>query len=146
MHLPLLDHPLKIKTEGGKPLVFDPVRKAWIVLTPEEHVRQRLISYLTEALHYPLPLMAVEKALLIGGKKLRFDLVVYRRDTHLPWLLAECKAPEIPVTESTLQQLLRYHSQLQCRYWVLTNGHQHYCADAAGGTINWLESLPAYDL
>jgi hypothetical protein len=72
---------------------------------------------------------------------------VYNRTTHQPWLLAECKAPEVPITDETLQQLLRYHSQLQCRYWMMSNGHQHFCADASDQeAIKWLESLPAYNL
>lgn len=146
MQLPLLNYQLKTKTEDGKPLVFDPVRKRWVVLTPEEHVRQLLICHFTETLHYPVSLIAVEKALLIGNRNLRFDLVVYDRETHLPWLLAECKAPDVALADATLHQLLRYHSQLQCRYWLMTNGHNHHCADALSGEIKWLDALPAYGL
>lgn len=145
--LPLLQYDLPTRLKESSPQVFDPVRKKWVALTPEEHVRQRLIRHLTAALQYPLPLMAVEKALPIGGRKQRFDLVVYERQRHVPWLLAECKAPEVPLSEAVLLQLLRYHSRLQCRYWLLTNGHLHFCADAAvPEEIRWLERLPPYDL
>lgn len=146
MKLPLLDYSLNLKIVGGKSTVFDPVRKLWVVLTPEEHVRQLLICYFRDEMKYPTSLMAAEKALVVGQKKLRFDLVVYDRKTHQPWLLAECKAPDVAISEATLQQLLRYHHKLQCRYWFLTNGHQHYCANAANGRIIWLDALPAYDL
>jgi hypothetical protein len=147
MQLPLLDYSLHTRPEDGRMLVFDPIRKTWVALTPEEHVRQRLICHFITALSYPAGLIAVEKALLIGTKRLRFDLVVYNRTTHQPWLLAECKAPEVPITDETLQQLLHYHSQLQCRYWMMSNGHQHFCADASDQeAIKWLESLPAYNL
>jgi len=145
--IPLLDYPISTKMVHGKAQVFDPIRRIWIFLTPEEHVRQCLIRYLTEALNYPSALMAVEKEVKLGNKRKRFDLVVYNRHTHTPWLLVECKAPEITLTNATLQQLLHYQNQLQCRYWMVSNGHQHFCADAADiHTIKWLKELPAYDL
>lgn len=144
-----LDHSnlqLKLKKDNGKTLVYDPVRRKWLVLTPEEHVRQYTILYLAEVLKYPLRAMAVEKKILFGKLTKRFDLVVYDRD-HKPWLLAECKEPETVVSQTTLQQLLSYHNTIQCRYWLLTNGHQTYCADAGDiHHIQWLEQLPAYDL
>ncbi len=90
--------------------------------------------------------MAVERALPFGHTTLRFDIAVFHRDGHEPWLLAECKAPEVPLDEAVLQQLLRYHSKLpSCRYWLITNGHQTFCADASDTWgIKWLDELPAY--
>jgi hypothetical protein len=127
-------------------MVFDPVRKKWLVLTPEEHVRQHVLAYLVEVLHYPASLVAVEKTIKVGTLSKRFDIVVYGRN-HQPWLLAECKAPEVMITEKTLHQLLNYQQAMQCRYWLLTNGHQSFCADAGNVTaITWLASLPAYEL
>lgn len=74
----------------------------------------------------------------------RFDLVVYDR-AHKPWMLVECKAPEVPVTEVTLRQLLQYQQTIQCNYWLLTNGHQTFCANACDPMqIAWLQDLPAY--
>ena len=137
---------LKLQQAGGKTSVFDPVRKKWLLLTPEEHVRQYLIQYFTEQLHYPLALIAVEKTIQVGNKKKRFDIVVYNRD-HKPWLLAECKAPEINVSEKTLYQLLNYQNVVQCNYWLLSNGHQTYCADACDiENIKWLSSMPTYGM
>ncbi len=125
--------------------VFDPVRKKWILLTPEEHVRQYLLHYFILVLHYPATLIAVEKQITLGKLNKRFDIVVYNRE-HIPWLLAECKAPEVDISETTLNQLLQYHNTLQCRYWVLCNGHQLYCADSANpANITWLNYLPAYE-
>lgn len=136
---------LQLKKEGGKTLVFDPVRKKWLVLTPEEHVRQYLLLYCIEILLYPASLIAVEKKIVVNGMEKRFDVVVYNRD-HQPWLLAECKAPDVPINEAVLHQLLRYHNHLQCRYWLVTNGHASYCADAADiSNIQWLDALPGYD-
>lgn len=136
---------LQLRRHEGKTQVYDPIRRKWIILTPEEHVRQYLLQYLMQHLHYPPSLIAVEKQLTLGTLTKRFDIVVYNRE-HKPWLLAECKAPEVMITEATLNQLLQYHNTLQCRYWLLCNGHQVYCADAGNiAAIKWLEALPAYD-
>ena len=137
---------LNLRRTGEKTTVFDPVRKKWIILTPEEHVRQYIIQYISGVMQYPLPLIAVEKTILVGKLNKRFDIVVYNRD-HKPWMLAECKAPEIPLSEKTLYQLLNYQSKVQCRYWLLTNGRQAFCADAGDPQqIKWIGSLPAYEL
>jgi hypothetical protein len=137
---------LSLRQAGGKTTVFDPIRKKWLALTPEEHVRQLLIHHLTGVMRYPASLIAVEKTIRVGGLSKRFDIVVYGR-SHTPWLLAECKAPGVPVSEKTLHQLLAYQRTMQCRYWLLTNGHQTFCADACDTEhIRWLPSLPAYDL
>ena len=135
---------LKLKQADGKTSVFDPVRKKWLILTPEEYVRQSLLLHLVNELQYPVSLMAVEKTIKVGTLNRRFDIVVYNRD-HRPWMLVECKAPDVPVSEKTLHQLLNYQGTVQCSYWLLTNGHQTFCADACDiQDIRWLVSLPAY--
>jgi len=142
----LLDFPLKTRSLSGKMQVWDIIRKKWVILNPEEHVRQLLLQYLVVALKYPPGLIAVEKSLDFGHARLRYDIVVFHRDAHEPWMLIECKAPEVPIQEGTLQQLLRYHSKLhQCRFWLITNGHECYCADVRQSeTPVWLTSLPVY--
>ena len=145
--LPLLSKSLQTRATGGSSQVFDTVRRQWVALTPEEHVRQLLLRYLIEELHYPPSLIAVERALHFGHTALRFDVVVFHREGHVPWLLAECKAPDVVLDEAVLQQLLRYYSKLPgCRYWLITNGHESFCADASGlnETVRWLDKLPAY--
>lgn len=136
---------LKLRHTDGKVMVFDPIRRKWVALTPEEHVRQYLIGYMMEVLQYPQSLIAVEKGIIVGSMNKRFDAVVYNRD-HQPWLLAECKAPDVPITEKTLHQLLGYHSTIPCRYWLLTNGHQVFCAEQIMGNVKWLVQLPAYNV
>ena len=141
------DIQLKLQKTDGKTTVFDPIRKKWLVLTPEEHVRQYMIGYLKDVLQYPASLFSVEKTIMVGGMSKRFDIVIYNRNDHKPWMLLECKAPEVDITEKTLHQLLNYQRTMQCNYWVLTNGHQTFCADACDvNNINWLSSLPTYDL
>lgn len=136
---------LRLKQEDNRTLVYDPVRKKWVMLTPEEHVRQYLLLYFLKHLQYPASLIAVEKKILVGKMNKRFDVIVFDR-THKPWLLAECKEPQIVLSENTLFQLLSYHHTLPCSYWLLTNGHQAFCADATNiRNIRWLENLPPYE-
>ncbi len=137
---------LPLRKREEKTEIFDPVRKKWLILTPEEHVRQYVLHYLMERLGYPAPLIAVEKNIRYGKSYKRFDIVVYNR-SHCPWMLIECKEPGVAVNGETLFQLLTYHSSLSCKYWLLTNGHQSFCADASDiRKIRWMDSLPAYDL
>lgn len=136
---------LRLRKVESKTQVFDPIRKKWLVLTPEEHVRQYLLQHLIETHNYPSGLIAVEKKIMVGAMAKRFDVVVYSR-SHQPWLLAECKAPDVTITEAALHQLLQYQRTTQCQYWLLTNGHQTYCADACNPEqILWLDQLPAYE-
>jgi hypothetical protein len=105
-----------------------------------------VLHYLVNTLNYPAALIAVEKSIKVGNVNKRFDIVIYNRD-HQPWMLVECKAPDIAISEKTLHQLLNYQRTTQCNYWLLTNGHQAFCADACDiQNIKWLASLPAYEL
>jgi len=133
---------LKYKIEGNTRYVFDSIRKKYLVLTPEEWVRQHLIAYLLQELHYPINLLSIEKQILVGNIKKRYDLVVYDQDFQ-PCLLAECKQPNIPITEQTLYQLLQYHSTVAARFWVLTNGPDTFCAQVKNGKIIWRDQLPS---
>lgn len=144
--LDLLRQQLKLRSQNSRTEVFDPLRRSWVVLTPEEHVRQLLIQHMMQEMNYPAALMSAEKALEFGHTRLRFDLVVYHRKEFKPWMLVECKAPTEEISEPVLQQLLRYHSKMpECRYWLLSNGRQNFCAEVAGaGEITWLDDLPAY--
>jgi len=133
---------LRLKQENEKTLVFDPVRKKWVILTPEEHVRQYVLQFFIQGMEYSVSLTAVEKKIIVGKVSKRFDIVVYDSD-HEPWLLAECKEPSVPISEDTLFQLLHYYRAVRCKYWMLTNGHQTFCADASDITnIKWMDSLP----
>jgi len=144
--LDFTDIQLKLQHINEQASVFDPIRKKWMVLTPEEHVRQYTIQYLTTIMKYPAGLLAVEKTIIVGTRSKRFDIVIYDRE-HKPWMLVECKAPEVPVSEKTLYQLLNYQRNLQSNYWLLTNGHQTFCANAGDReNIQWMNSLPVYQL
>jgi hypothetical protein len=114
-----------IKNESGKEQVFCIIRKRWILLTPEEWVRQNFLLYLIEVLHYPASLIAVEKQLMLEDVKKRFDILVYNKETK-PFMIVECKEMNVALSESTLQQVLRYNINIKATYLVVTNGS--YCA------------------
>lgn len=136
---------LKLKQENDKTLVFDPIRKKWVMLTPEEHVRQYILQYFIQNLNYPPSLISVERKVTVGKMPKRFDMIVYDRN-HQPWMLVECKEPEVMISEETLFQLLNYHRGIACPYWFLSNGHQNFCADASQpGNIRWISGLPVYN-
>ncbi len=91
----------KIREEAGKELIFDVLRKSWVRLTPEEWVRQNFLQYLVLVKKYPSSLIAVEKELMLGELKKRFDILVYDFN-HRPWMMVECKAMEIALDEKVL--------------------------------------------
>jgi hypothetical protein len=114
----------KIKTEDNKEFIFDEFRKRWILLTPEEWVRQNFLQYLTQVKKYPSSLIAIEKEIKLGELKKRFDIVVYDKETK-PWMIVECKEMNVALDKSVLDQVLRYNISLNVPYLVITNGS--YC-------------------
>lgn len=140
-----LSYPSKkpsIKSENGKEFILCAARKKWVVLTPEEWVRQNFILYLAEVMNYPVSLMAVEKQLILGDLNKRFDIVVYKNDK--PWMLVECKEMNVPVTQRTFQQLLRYNISMQAAVFVLTNGVACFAFEKRGVSIIPLEAIPVF--
>lgn len=111
----------KIKKEKNAELIFDAFRKRWVVLTPEEWVRQNILQYISEIKKYPAKLMAVEKEIKLGDLKKRCDVVIY--DKHaLPWMIIECKEMNEELSVKTIEQILRYHITLPAKFLVITNG------------------------
>jgi hypothetical protein len=111
----------RLKEEDGKHFIFDSIRKSWLRLTDEEWVRQNFVAWLTDCLDYPTTLIAVEKEIILNGLKKRFDIMVYDQQ-HQPWMIVECKSHEVPLTESVLEQALRYNMSVPVKYLVITNG------------------------
>lgn len=108
---------------NGREEIFDPCRRKWVALTPEEWTRQRLLQQFTEVLQIPSSLISVEKEMEINGLKKRYDLLVFD-DNGSPWLLAECKAPSIKLASSVMEQLLRYHIRIPVPYLIIGNGEE----------------------
>jgi hypothetical protein len=131
------------KKEEGREYIFDEQRKRWVLLTPEEWVRQHFIAYLVKVMGYPSALIAVEKEILLGERKKRFDLLVYDA-AHQPWMMIECKSMEVALDAQVLEQLLRYHISVPVQYLVITNGTGSYCWRKQNGQLEPLALLPAF--
>lgn len=128
------------RRSNGEIEVWDALRGLYLVLTPEEWVRQHLISYLaTHCGVQPMRIVA-EYAVPLNGQPQRADVVVVGDDGR-PLLLAECKAPGVPIGRQVMDQAVRYNSVLGARYLVLTNGLAHYCCERRDGRY---EPLPAF--
>ena len=148
MNLPQLNLPiaaLKTKLVEGTTQVFDQVRKKYLVLTPEEWVRQHFIHYLNQEKNYPLGLMEVEQMVKYNGMQTRADIVLYTTDGK-PNMIVECKAPNVKITQDAFNQIAKYNFKLKVRYLVLTNGIQHFCCqmDYETNGIKFLEEIPSY--
>ena len=131
----------KIKEENGRELIFDEFRKRWIVLTPEEWVRQNFLQYLTQTKKYPASLIAVEKEIKLGELKMRFDVVVYDRDSK-PWMIVECKEMNVALDKSVLDQVLRYNISLNVPYLVITNGSYCIALQLKENLMKAMDTLP----
>jgi hypothetical protein len=125
--------------------IFDHIRRKYVALTPEEWVRQHLINYLVNHLGYPKGLIAIEKEIKIHGLRRRPDVVVFDRNASAV-LVAECKAPEVTVSQQVFDQAARYNLVLDCKVFVLTNGLQTYCCmpKRTSGEYQFLEHIPDY--
>jgi hypothetical protein len=124
LNLPSFDY--KIRNDDGKVWIFDGIRKKYLVLTPEEWVRQHFVNYLVTHLHYPRTLIRIEGGLKFNSLRKRSDIVVYDRE-GLPWMIVECKSPDVPVDASTVRQVSVYNATLKARFITVTNGLQHFC-------------------
>ena len=133
----------RFKEENGKEMIFDFIRKQWLLLNEEEWVRQNFIQYLVQEMKYPVALIAVEKEIQLGDLKKRFDILVYDND-HKPWMLVECKAKEITLDENVLHQVLRYNISMPATFLVITNGHFTYAWEKVGGELKELEQMPLW--
>ena len=143
--LNLPEYTFRIKTEDGKTMIFDAIRRKFVALTPEEWVRQNFIEYLKTEKNYPASLMAVEKQIIINQLQRRFDLLVYSR-THQPCLIAEFKAPDVKITQEVFDQVVRYNMALKVAGIIVSNGLQHFACkmDYANNTYSYLREIPGY--
>ena len=133
----------KTEEREGKTIVFDPLRRRWVALTPEEEVRQKTLYLLVEHLKVPAGLVAVEYSLKVNGMDKRADAVVFGAD-GLPVMVVECKAATVPLTDAVLDQAVRYHAALHPRFLLLTNGAATYCYRSEGQSLMPMDHLPIY--
>lgn len=144
--LNLPDFETKIIKEAGKIRIWDSIRKKYVVLTPEEWVRQHFINYMVVHLKYPKSLIRVESGLNMNSLHKRSDILVYDR-LGKPWLLVECKAPESKLNQKSFNQAMIYDMALGVKFICVTNGLLHFCFKSVveGEPIKFLEKLPAFE-
>lgn len=142
--LPKLNFPplkLRGRRVGNEAQIWDAVRGRWLVLTPEEWVRQHLIHCLVVEYGVDPHAVVCEYPVALNGQAQRADVVVVDRQGQ-PLLVAECKAPEIQISQATFDQAARYNSVLQAQYLILTNGLTHYCFRYADRAYQQMEGFP----
>jgi len=123
--------------------IFDSIRKKFILLTPEEWVRQHVIEFLLNEKKYSKSLINVEKVVKVNGMNKRYDVIVFNSDGSI-FLLIECKAPEVKIDQKTFDQIARYNLILNAQYLMVTNGLNHYFCemDFENEKYTFLKELP----
>ncbi|WP_026713691.1 type I restriction enzyme HsdR N-terminal domain-containing protein [Flavobacterium daejeonense] len=137
----------RFKNSENKTAIFDEIRKKFIILTPEEWVRQHVVHFLLEEKQYPKSLINVEKVLLVNGLRKRYDVVVFNPDGSIH-ILVECKAPEVKITQSTFDQIARYNMTMKSSFLMVSNGLNHYFCqmDYENERYHFQPELPDYKL
>ena len=135
-------HQFKIKKLKDRDYIFDVFRKQWMVLTPEEWVRQNFLQYLVQIKHYPASLIAVEREILLSDLKKRFDIVIFK--DAKPWMIVECKELKVALSEAVIRQALNYNISLQVQYLVVTNGASTFALHFQQKAHEWLQELPDF--
>jgi hypothetical protein len=144
LNLPV--YQFKTKQEGERTYIFDGIRKKYLVLTPEEWVRQNFIQYLISEKQFPKSLIAIEAGLKYNQLQKRLDVLVYDKQ-GAPHLIIECKAPEVKITQDVFDQVARYNFIFKAKYLVVTNGLQHFCCEMnyTDNSFQYIEQIPAFE-
>lgn len=135
----------RFKNSENKVAIFDEIRKKFVILSPEEWVRQHVVQFLLLDKKYPKSLVNVEKLLKVNGLTKRYDAVVFNSDGTI-FILVECKAPEVKITQQTFDQIARYNLTMKAEYLMVTNGYNHYFCqmDFENEKYNFLGELPEF--
>lgn len=143
LNIPPFDY--KIKKSDEKLLIFDMLRKKYVVLTPEEWVRQHFIHFLINQYHYPKALIKVESGLQYNQRQKRTDIQVFDREGQL-FMIIECKAPHIPLNQQVFEQAAQYNNVLKAPFITITNGVAWYACstDWETMTVQFLEDIPIF--
>jgi hypothetical protein len=136
----------RVQIQDGKKKVFDPIRKRFVALTPEEEVRQNTLYLLINTMKVPQSLIAVEYAFELNERKKRSDIVVFNREGKA-MMIIECKAGNIAIGQAALDQAARYNFVLQVRFLMLTNGTEQYICKIGetSPTLEFIHFLPDFD-
>lgn len=144
LNLPVYEPTLK--KEQGKVWIFDVIRKKYIVLTPEEWVRQHFINYLVTEMKYPKSLFRIEGSLTYNKLQKRSDILIFDRRGK-EWMLIECKSPTIKLNQKAFNQVAVYNMTLGAKYLAVTNGMAHFCFEAgqSGVEPKTLQDFPIFE-
>ncbi|GGD31043.1 type I restriction enzyme HsdR N-terminal domain-containing protein [Flavobacterium orientale] len=137
----------RFKNSENKVAIFDEIRKKFVLLTPEEWVRQHVVHYLISVKKHPKTLINVEKKVLQNGISKRYDVVAFRPDGSI-YLVIECKAPEVKLSQKAFDQLAQYNFILNATYLMVTNGLNHYFCEinVEQSNYNFLTDIPEFNL
>ena len=143
--LNLPTYSFKIKSEDNRKYIFDEVRRKYILLTPEEWVRQNFIKYLVSEKNYPQQLISIEMEFKIRKLAKRCDIVVFNKSGK-PGLIVECKSPSVAIGQDAFDQVSLYNRYLNVDFLVITNGLKHYCCkyDRQEGKFSFTVDIPEY--
>ena len=143
--LNLPEYPIRIRTQGQRRYVFDEFRKKYVVLTPEEYVRQHFLHYLVNELSYPKSLIKVESGIKYNRMSKRTDITVYDRQAR-PFLLVECKSTKVDLDGKVFDQLSVYNQTIKANYLVVTNGLKHFCCrlDYQAQSYSFVQEIPSF--
>ncbi|MFD2824588.1 type I restriction enzyme HsdR N-terminal domain-containing protein [Lacinutrix iliipiscaria] len=135
----------RFKNSENKTLIYDEIRKKFVVLQPEEWVRQHCVQFLIQQKGYPKSLINVEKELKVNNLSKRYDIVIYNPDGSIH-VIVECKSAKINIDQSTFDQIARYNLALNATYLMVTNGINHYyCSmDLHAERYQFLKDIPDY--
>ena len=135
----------RFKSNENNISIFDVIRKKFVVLQPEEWVRQHCLHFLMDSKNYPKSLINVEKELIVNTLKKRYDIVIFNPDGSI-FLIVECKAPSIKISQATFDQIARYNMTLESQFLMVTNGLNHYYCkvNASESRYEFLRELPIY--
>ncbi|WP_291967959.1 type I restriction enzyme HsdR N-terminal domain-containing protein [Maribacter sp.] len=139
------NYTFRVKNSENRTLIFDVIRKKFLVLTPEEWVRQHVVQYLVQEKKYPLSHINVEKQITLNGLKKRYDVVVFKPNGQLH-ILVECKAPKVSISQMTFDQIAQYNFKLNASYLMVTNGLSHYYCqtDLIAEKYEFMKEIPDF--
>lgn len=141
--LNLPTYSFSVKSEQGRSYIFDAFRRKYVLLTPEEWVRQHFLQYLVREKGFPASLISVEKEFRFNRMKKRTDILAHNRQGE-PLFMVECKAPSVPVSREVFDQIGLYNLAYRVPWLVVTNGMKHYCCrfDEKEGKYRFTERIP----
>ena len=137
---------MRIKEGPGGKLLYDPLRRKYVALTPEEWVRQHFVGYLTWVLGYPPGLIRIEASFRLHSMLRRADILIHDRAGE-PVMIVECKAQQVKITQDVFDQIINYNFNYGVRYLVVTNGTDHFAGkiDTEARTFVLLDHIPDYE-